>query len=103
MMVKILKGITIGLLVFLVFLIVLISCIPEQDKEKAVYQSQKVVPTKALPPPQPQYIPPPVEDEDVYYSSCKEAKAAGAAPLILGEPGYRIGLDADGDGRACER
>ena len=29
-------------------------------------------------------------------------KAAGAAPLTVGEPGYRPGLDRDGDGVACE-
>lgn len=38
----------------------------------------------------------------VHYSSCKQAKAAGAAPLHRGEPGYRSGLDRDGDGTACE-
>lgn len=40
---------------------------------------------------------------DVYYKNCKEAKAAGAAPLYAGEPGYRSQLDRDGDGIACER
>ena len=39
---------------------------------------------------------------DVYYKNCAEARAAGAAPLHRGEPGYRPGLDADGDGVACE-
>ncbi|CUM35799.1 hypothetical protein BN2537_563 [Streptomyces venezuelae] len=28
--------------------------------------------------------------------------AAGAAPLLLGQPGYRAELDRDGDGVACE-
>lgn len=37
-----------------------------------------------------------------YYSSCKAAKAAGAAPLHRGEPGYSRKLDRDGDGVACE-
>ncbi len=37
-----------------------------------------------------------------YYGSCAEARAAGAAPLRAGEPGYRPGLDRDGDGVACE-
>ncbi len=41
--------------------------------------------------------------ESVYYSSCKEAKKAGAAPLHVGDPGYRAGLDGDGDGVACEK
>ena len=38
----------------------------------------------------------------VYYESCADARAAGAAPLHRGEPGYRPGLDKDGDGVACE-
>lgn len=38
----------------------------------------------------------------VYYASCAAAKAAGAAPLSAGQPGYRAGLDRDKDGVACE-
>ena len=37
-----------------------------------------------------------------YYRSCAQARAAGAAPLHRGEPGYRAGLDGDDDGIACE-
>jgi hypothetical protein len=37
----------------------------------------------------------------VYYKSCEAALAAGAAPIQTGEPGYRSGLDPDGDGIAC--
>jgi Excalibur calcium-binding domain len=36
------------------------------------------------------------------WSRCDEARAAGTAPIYKGEPGYRDGLDADGDGIACE-
>ncbi len=39
---------------------------------------------------------------DVYYANCTEARAAGAAPIRRGEPGYRPGLDRDDDGVACE-
>ena len=39
---------------------------------------------------------------DVYYANCTAARAAGAAPIHRGEPGYRSGLDRDGDGIACE-
>ncbi|QTI71596.1 excalibur calcium-binding domain-containing protein [Gordonia polyisoprenivorans] len=42
------------------------------------------------------------EGSSVYYSSCAQARAAGAAPLHVGDPGYRAGLDRDGDGVACE-
>lgn len=38
----------------------------------------------------------------VYYARCSEARAAGVAPIRAGQPGYRSGLDADGDGVACE-
>lgn len=38
-----------------------------------------------------------------YYANCTAAKAAGAAPLYRGQPGYRSALDRDGDGIACER
>ena len=37
-----------------------------------------------------------------YYSGCREARAAGAAPLHRGDPGYRAEMDGDGDGIACE-
>lgn len=38
----------------------------------------------------------------VYYASCAAVRAAGKSPLLRGQPGYRAGLDRDGDGRACE-
>lgn len=37
-----------------------------------------------------------------YFANCAAARAAGAAPLHRGDPGYRAGLDRDGDGIACE-
>ncbi|NGQ94986.1 nuclease precursor [Brevibacillus sp. SYP-B805] len=39
---------------------------------------------------------------DVFYANCSEARAAGAAPIYRGEPGYRPKLDRDNDGVACE-
>lgn len=39
----------------------------------------------------------------VYYPNCAAARAAGAAPLYRGQPGYRPQLDRDGDGIACEK
>lgn len=36
------------------------------------------------------------------YRNCTEARAAGAAPIRAGEPGYGQHLDRDGDGVACE-
>ena len=41
-------------------------------------------------------------EPSVYYPGCNAVRAAGAAPLHLGEPGYRAEMDGDGDGIACE-
>jgi hypothetical protein len=38
----------------------------------------------------------------VYYRNCDAAREDGAAPIRIGEPGYRPALDADHDGIACE-
>jgi len=36
------------------------------------------------------------------YRSCRAARAAGAAPMYRGAPGYNPNLDGDHDGVACE-
>ena len=36
------------------------------------------------------------------FRNCAAAKAAGAAPLYIGDPGYSTKLDGDRDGIACE-
>lgn len=36
------------------------------------------------------------------YRNCREARAAGAAPIYRGQPGYGSHMDGDGDGIACE-
>jgi hypothetical protein len=68
--------------------------------------------TVAPPPPHttvkpapPAYTPPPAPapPAEVYYKNCAAARAAGAAPLHRGDPGYRPALDRDGDGIACEK
>lgn len=38
----------------------------------------------------------------VYYDNCAEARAAGAAPVRRGQPGYGTHLDRDGDGTGCD-
>jgi hypothetical protein len=58
-------------------------------------------------PPQADPVPPlaplvPQVPSSAYYRNCAAARAAGAAPLHVGDPGYRPGLDGDGDGVACE-
>ena len=37
-----------------------------------------------------------------YFRNCNDARAAGAAPLFRGQPGYRPEMDGDSDGIACE-
>lgn len=41
-------------------------------------------------------------EQSAHYSNCSAARAAGAAPLHRGDPGYAAHLDRDGDGAACE-
>lgn len=36
------------------------------------------------------------------FRNCAAARAAGAAPLYRGQPGYGAHMDGDGDGVACE-
>jgi hypothetical protein len=37
-----------------------------------------------------------------YYANCSAVRAAGAAPIFAGQPGYSGKLDRDGDGVGCE-
>lgn len=39
---------------------------------------------------------------NVRFENCDQVRAAGKAPLRFDQPGYRVGLDADRDGFACE-
>ncbi|WP_240941264.1 excalibur calcium-binding domain-containing protein [Paenibacillus sp. HB172176] len=41
-------------------------------------------------------------DDQIVYANCAAVRAAGAAPLYRGDPGYSAKLDRDGDGIACE-
>lgn len=41
--------------------------------------------------------------KDVSYKNCAAAKAAGAAPIRRGQPGYGKHLDKDSDGIACDK
>ena len=72
-------------------------------------------PTTEAPTPEPvqperhEEAPAPVHQEQrapepqTYYANCAAARAAGAAPIYQGQPGYRSGLDRDGDGIACDK
>ena len=41
-------------------------------------------------------------NDSTYYANCSAARAAGAAPVRRGDPGYAPHLDRDGDGVGCE-
>ena len=43
------------------------------------------------------------EPQKEFYANCDDAKAAGAAPMYKGDPGYRPELDRDKDGIACDQ
>ncbi|WP_405558598.1 excalibur calcium-binding domain-containing protein [Streptomyces canus] len=38
------------------------------------------------------------DSDSTHYADCTEARAAGAAPIHRGEPGYASHLDRDNDG-----
>ncbi|MEV6242514.1 excalibur calcium-binding domain-containing protein [Lentzea sp. NPDC051838] len=40
--------------------------------------------------------------QPVFYATCDDARRAGAAPLYWGQPGYRVELDDNRNGIACE-
>lgn len=74
--------------------------------QETVVESVPTDPVVPQAPPEPVESVPPVvaatQAPQVYYANCDEARAAGVAPIYIGEPGYRAGLDRDKDGIACE-
>ena len=75
----------------------------EQTEQPAEQAQQNQQTTQApVPEPAPAPAPQPAPQQDVYYQNCTAARAAGAAPIYQGQPGYRLQLDRDHDGVACE-
>lgn len=66
-------------------------------KGQSGYVSRGLLSAAASPAPVPA-----APSSDVFYANCTAARTAGAAPIRVGEPGYRPKLDRDGDGIACE-
>ena len=69
--------------------------------------TQAAAPRAAQPAPRPARAPAPVAPAPpagaaVYYANCAAVRAAGAAPIHRGDPGYAPKLDRDGDGIGCE-
>ncbi|MDV6303552.1 DUF1524 domain-containing protein [Rhodococcus cerastii] len=56
-------------------------------------------PTPVAPAPAPVEAPAP---SNVTYKNCAAVRAAGAAPIRVGEPGFSTKFDGDGDGVGCE-
>ncbi|WP_345800310.1 DUF1524 domain-containing protein [Microbacterium sp. AZCO] len=53
-------------------------------------------------PAQPAPAPAPAAPTATFYQNCDAVRAAGAAPIHVGDPGYSRKLDRDGDGTGCE-
>ena len=73
---------------------------PEPASEEPAEDAD--APTVEEEPAPPAPAPQPVRAPTQMYSSCAQARAAGAAPLYEGDPGYNPRLDRDKDGVACE-
>lgn len=69
----------------------------EWDRERQVRQAREASLERQRPAAQRA-----TEIREVFYANCREARAAGAAPLYRGQPGYRSQMDGDNDGVACE-
>jgi hypothetical protein len=63
-----------------------------------------VAPKPPAPAPAPPVVAPPVANPPAStpFKNCSAAKAAGAAPVRIGDAGYGPHLDTDGDGVGCE-
>lgn len=69
----------------------------EEPEPAPVEPAEEPAEEPAAPAPAPEPTP-----ARVHFSSCKQAREAGAAPLYRGDPGYNSKLDRDNDGVACE-
>jgi hypothetical protein len=52
--------------------------------------------------PAPAPAPTPAPPTNVSYANCDAVRAAGAAPIHAGDPGWQSKFDRDGDGVGCE-
>ena len=78
------------------------SAAPTKTGESPTAKPTAPTPAK----PSPTTAPPetrPTRTGFVFYRNCQEVKAAGAAPIHRGDPGYGRHLDRDGDGVGCEK
>jgi len=78
------------------------TCNGQREKPKAEEPAPSAPPATESAPSTPPPAPSEPPASSAYYANCTAARNAGAAPLYKGQPGYRAGLDRDGDGVACE-
>ncbi|MGW0507519.1 excalibur calcium-binding domain-containing protein [Micromonospora sp. NPDC003241] len=76
--------------------------VPTPEPDLATITASPTVETSATASRRPSPTPSRTPKPDVYYRNCDAVRSAGKAPLKRGQPGYRAGLDRDGDGIACE-
>ena len=67
----------------------------EEAERKAAEEAQRQSQIQPL-------VPQPAPSS-VYYKNCTAARAAGAAPVYVGQPGYGTHLDRDRDGIGCAK
>lgn len=69
------------------------AAVPQTPSSPAPQPAPAAVPARVAPAP---------PAGAVYYANCTAVRAAGAAPIHRGDPGYASKLDRDGDGIGCE-
>lgn len=77
------------------------ECAPPTTPAPVVTAAPRPVPTPA-PTAAPAPVVTPAPAPSVSYANCDAVRAAGAAPIHIGDPGYSTKLDRDRDGIGCE-
>lgn len=67
----------------------------------APVEATPVAPAAPAPAPAP-LVQPPAPGPAPFYKNCTAVRAAGAAPIRVGDPGFQSKFDRDGDGVGCE-
>jgi Excalibur calcium-binding domain len=77
------------------------------EQAAAAAEAAKPVPAPYVAPapaaPAPYVAPVPAAPAAPYYANCAAVRAAGAAPIRQGTPGYGVHLDRDRDGIGCDK
>ncbi len=75
---------------------------PARAAQAPSAQQPAAAPAPVPAPARAQIAPAPAPAYGVAYANCAAVRAAGAAPIHVGQPGYSRKLDRDGDGVGCE-